>query len=72
MLSSLSLAAPDLTWRQADDDLFVATLDGEYAGFVGRTSGGFEAHSGRGGHLGTHRHSAEAAAALNAQILLVA
>lgn len=72
MLSSLSHAAPHLTWRQADDDLFVATLDGEYAGFVGRIAGGFEAHSGRGGHLGTHALPADAAAALNEQILLVA
>ena len=43
-----------LDWRQADDDVFVATSAGEYAGFVGVTPRGYEAHGARGEHLGLH------------------
>lgn len=31
---SFSQPAPDLSWRQADEGVFVATNHGEYAGFV--------------------------------------
>lgn len=64
MLSTLSSSAPSLLWRQADDDFFVATLDGQYAGFVttGSEPATFDAESGHGADLGVHA-SAEAAAA---------
>lgn len=41
-----------LDWRQADDGVFVATSNGEYAGFAAATPFGFEAHSARGEVLG--------------------
>ncbi|QLD10994.1 hypothetical protein [Microbacterium oleivorans] len=68
MLSSLSSSAPALTWRQADDDFFVATLDGQYAGFVttGVAPATFDAESGHGADLGIHASPAAAAAAVAA------
>jgi cold shock CspA family protein len=51
---STSSSRPPLHWRQADDDVFVATSAGEYAGFVGVTPLGFEAHTARGEDLGVH------------------
>ncbi|WP_147374419.1 hypothetical protein [Microbacterium sp. AG238] len=64
VLSTLSTSAPSLVWRQADADFFVATLDGQYAGFVttGPVPTTFDAESGHGADLGTHE-SLEAAAA---------
>lgn len=51
--SSPSLSsAPAVLWRQADDDVYVASADAEYAGFVAATPRGYEAHSGRGQRLG--------------------
>lgn len=63
MLSSLSSSAPSLVWRQADADFYVATLDGQYAGFVttGSAPATFDAESGHGADLGTYA-SADAAA----------
>jgi cold shock CspA family protein len=64
-ITTTSSARPSLDWRQADDDVFVATSAGEYAGFVGITPIGFEAHSAQGESLGVHgtRDSAHAAVA---------
>jgi hypothetical protein len=31
-------------WRRADDDLWVATVDGEYGGMVNRLPDGFHVH----------------------------
>ena len=45
---------PPLEWRHADDDVVAATIGGEYAGFVGITPLGYEAHGARGEHLGVH------------------
>lgn len=53
MLSPTSLE-DTLDWRPADDDVFVATVDGEYAGFVARTPRGHEAHSALGVDLGRY------------------
>lgn len=66
MLSSLSSSAPSLVWRQADDDFFVATLDGQYAGFVttGAAPATFDAESGQGADLGAHASLGAAAAAV--------
>lgn len=59
---------PTLDWREADDDVFVATSAGEYAGFIGITPLGYEAHSARGEYLGMHasRDIARAAVAASA------
>lgn len=51
--SSSSSRAP-LQWRPAADDVFVATSNGEYAGFVGVTPRGFEAQGALGQRLGVH------------------
>ncbi|WP_146752034.1 hypothetical protein [Microbacterium sp. SMR1] len=66
MLSTLSSSAPALVWRQADADFFVATLDGQYAGFVttGSAPATFDAESGHGADLGTHASPDAAAAAV--------
>lgn len=54
MLSS-DLGAPfRLLWRQADDDVFVATRAGEYAGFVATTVHGWEACGAVGDAFGTY------------------
>lgn len=39
-----SVHGPDLVLRRADDDLWVATADGEYAGLVTRRPDGFQVH----------------------------
>ncbi|SDQ85271.1 hypothetical protein [Microbacterium sp. cf332] len=68
MLSSLSSSAPALVWRQADADFYVATLDGQYAGFVttGTAPATFDAESGHGADLGAHTTAGAAAAAVAA------
>lgn len=67
----LSSAAPRQTlgWRRADDDVFVATVAGEYAGFVAVTPRGFEAHSAHGAHLGDHVSRDLASAAVEASLV---
>ena len=57
-----------LDWRQADDDVFVATAAGEYAGFVAVASHGYEAHSALGTPLGVHMTHPEASAAVAASM----
>jgi len=54
-----------LAWRQADDDVYVATRADEYAGFIDTTARGFRAHGPRGEDLGLHptRDHARAAVA---------
>lgn len=49
-----SSSRPPLDWRRADDDVFVATSAGEYAGFVGVTPLGYEAHGALGEDLGVY------------------
>jgi len=63
------MPGPAPSWRQADDDVFVATIDGEYAGFVGVTSSGVEAQTSRGEHLGVHRSLDLARAAVAASLI---
>lgn len=64
VLSSLTFSAPALAWQQADDGVFVATLNGEYAGFVAANADGYDAHTGRGLDLGAHATAGGAASAL--------
>ena len=46
IISSAALAAsPTLVWRHAADDVHVATVDGEFAGFVVEAHGRFIAHN---------------------------
>lgn len=53
-------------WRQADQNVFVATLHAEYAGFTDDTPAGIHAHGAHGEDLGVHRTSALARAAVAA------
>jgi hypothetical protein len=41
-------------WQQADNNVFVATSGGEYAGFVSHAAEGFDAHGALGEDLGSH------------------
>ncbi len=45
---------PEFVWRQADHDVFVATVDAEYAGFIDGSPSGVRAHGRYGEDLGTH------------------
>lgn len=45
---------PALVWRQADDDVHVATAQGEYAGFTDAGAGGVRAHGAQAEDLGVH------------------
>lgn len=53
-----------LTWKQADDDVHVATRDGEFAGFVELDAGSFVVRDNHGAELGVFRKLADARAAL--------
>lgn len=57
-----------LAWRQADDDVHVATRSDEYAGFIDTTLRGFRAHGPRGEDLGLHATPADARAAVAASV----
>jgi cold shock CspA family protein len=57
-----------LDWRQADDDVSVATHAGEYAGFIDITPFGVQAHSALGEHLGVHDTHDAARAAVAASL----
>ncbi|TDN92445.1 cold shock CspA family protein [Microbacterium sp. BK668] len=59
-------------WRQADHDVFVATLVGEYAGFVDITADGARAQDARGCDLGLHESADAARAAVEASVLRMA
>lgn len=70
LLTSLSfplpLARSSVHWRRIDDDIMVATVAGEYAGFIGPTPHGHEAHGARGEDLGVHSARIDAMAAVEA------
>ena len=51
-MSSLSASPLPLQWRQASHDVHVASVAGEYAGFVALTTTGYEAHGRRAEQLG--------------------
>lgn len=69
IMTSLSPAPESaLDWRQADDDVYVATAGGEYAGFVVSTPRGFEAHSAVAADLGVHASAADARSAVAAAV----
>jgi cold shock CspA family protein len=55
-----------LAWRQADDNIHVATLADEYAGFTDMTSRGIHAYGSRGEDLGLHTTLTLARAAIAA------
>jgi cold shock CspA family protein len=60
----MHIPLPLLAWRQADDDVYVATHAGEYAGFTDATPHGVRAHGPRGEDLGIHATADHARAAV--------
>lgn len=65
-MSSTSTYPPTaLTWKQADDNVHVATRDGEFAGFVESHGAAFVVHDSRGSDLGTFPTLADARCALD-------
>lgn len=69
MHSFTSAPSGSLAWRQADHDVFVATVAGDYAGFIAAVDDGYEAHSARGHLLGVHSTRALAMSAVGVGIL---
>ncbi|MER7797754.1 hypothetical protein [Microbacterium sp. NPDC096154] len=53
-----------LLWKQADDDVFVATLHDEFAGFISVSDGVHVLHGAHAQRLGVFRSQREARAAL--------
>ena len=60
------LTSHEVTWRQADHDVYVATVLGEYAGFVHDTDAGARACGAQGQDLGIHVDLDAARAAVTA------
>lgn len=58
-----------LRWKQADDDVFVATLHDEYAGFVAVSDGAHALHGPQGQLIGSFATQREARAALRSHLL---
>lgn len=64
-MSSTTTRPPEhLTWKQADDDVFVATRDGEFAGFVEVADAGHVVRDSHGTELGEFASLADARRAL--------
>lgn len=57
-----------LRWKQADHDVFVATLHDEFAGFISVDGVGHTVHSAHAQPLGVYRTLREARAALGAHL----
>lgn len=57
-----------LRWKQADHDVHVATLHGEYAGFVAGSGGEYALHGPQGQPMGVFAALRDARAALQARL----
>lgn len=68
-MSSTSIHISDtLTWKQADDDVHVATREGEFAGFIEFDGAIHLVHDGRGSTVGTFATLGDARVALETAI----
>ncbi|GAA4178470.1 hypothetical protein GCM10022287_28830 [Gryllotalpicola koreensis] len=65
--SSARLSTATLEWRQADDDVHVATLGQEFAGYAAAVLDGFELRNAHAVHIGVFPTLAAAQAALHPQ-----
>ncbi|MBO3664626.1 hypothetical protein [Microbacterium stercoris] len=54
----------DVSWKQADHDVFVATVHNEYAGFISVDGPAHTVHTAHSEPIGTYRSLREARAAL--------
>ena len=64
MSSTTTHPPQNLIWKQADDDVYVATRDGEYAGFVELDADGHLVRDNHGTELGSFATLADARMAL--------
>ncbi|WP_345750692.1 hypothetical protein [Microbacterium rhizophilus] len=62
-------AGDALRWRQADHDVFVATLHEEFAGFISVSSAGHALHGAHAQPIGVYRTRRDAQEALRAHTL---
>lgn len=65
---SAPIALGDVAWKQAADDVHVATRDGEFAGYVATDAGGSTLFNAHGATIGTFPTIAEATDALSAPV----
>ncbi|WP_194421459.1 hypothetical protein [Microbacterium abyssi] len=63
-MSNTTTHSSILTWKQADDDVHVATRDGEFAGFVELDADGHVVRDNHGAELGSFATLADARHAL--------
>ncbi|GAA1735516.1 hypothetical protein [Microbacterium paludicola] len=63
-----AVAAPALLWKQADEDVYVATVDDEFAGYIAVTDSGYALHSAHAEPLGVYRSRRDAQDALHAHL----
>lgn len=64
MSSTPPFTSTALTWKQADDNVHVATRDGEFAGFVEASGAAFLARDNHGTALGSFSNLPDARCAL--------
>lgn len=65
MSTTTTRPSTPLTWKQADDNVHVATRDGEFAGFVESHGAAYIVHDNHGSELGTFASLPEARRALD-------
>lgn len=58
-------APPSLVWKHAAADLYAATIDGEFAGYIAAFKDTHQAFGPHAQHLGSHRSFRAASAALD-------
>jgi hypothetical protein len=64
MSNTTTLPPEPLFWKQADEDVYVATRDGEFAGFVENDGSAHVVHDSRGADLGSFETLEDARRAL--------
>lgn len=60
--------ADRLRWKQAADDVFVATVDDEFAGYIAVSGAGHALHGAHAQPIGVYRSRREAQEALRAHL----
>lgn len=63
-----AVAAPALLWKQADEDVYVATVDDEFAGYIAVSDSGYALHSAHAEPLGVYRSRRDAQDALRTHL----
>lgn len=63
-----AVAAPALLWKQADEDVYVATVDDEFAGYIAVSDTGYALHSAHAEPLGVYRSRRDAQDALRVHL----